>query len=200
MYFHTPDWEMSLFRWINDTWRNPVFDLILPALSATPFLWALAIGAAILAIHRVQAPLALILGLSMVVGASDLACSFIKDGSQRQRPYHYLSSTWYLDGDTWKQRPVEFMPSTSSRSSYPSAHAANSVAAVWIFRAVYRFKAIWFVPLLIGLSRVYLGKHFPMDIVAGGLIGLAVAVALQPIWLTFFNRVRSRWIRYRLRR
>ncbi|NCC59023.1 MAG: phosphatase PAP2 family protein, partial [Synergistales bacterium] len=43
MFFHTPDWEMTLFRWINQSWQNPPFDYLMPLFSSSAFLWVLAI-------------------------------------------------------------------------------------------------------------------------------------------------------------
>ena len=199
MYFRTPDWELALFRWMNDSWRNPLFDMIMPLLSAPIYLWALAIVAVFLGARRNQACLVTAICLGLTIGASDLSCSFIKDTSLRLRPYHSLASTWYINGDTWKQRPGDFSGTSASGSSYPSAHAANAAAAAWVLFSTYRRKAIWIIPVLVGLSRIYLGKHFPMDVVAGWLTGMAVASALQPAWLELFRRARSRWMRYKLR-
>lgn len=195
MYFNTPDGELAFFRWINDAWRNPLFDTIMPILSAPIFLWSMAIGAVLVAARFRHAVLTTALCLGLTIGASDLTCSFIKDHTQRQRPYQALANTWYIDSKTWKQRPDDFSGTDKSTSSYPSAHAANAVAAAWIIRGTYRTKSIWLMPFLIGLSRIYLGKHFPMDVVMGWITGLAVACALQPIWSTLLRRVRSRWIR-----
>ena len=60
----------------------------------------------------------------------------------------------------------------------PSGHSSNSLA-VWGYLA-YRLGKVWLwglataLVLLIGLSRLYLGVHFPHDVLFGWLIGLAV--------------------------
>ena len=64
--------------------------------------------------------------------------------------------------------------------SFPSGHSANSFACAWaLFRVAPRS---WSVPALIlagliALSRLYVGVHFPTDVLAGVAIGILLAEA-----------------------
>lgn len=68
----------------------------------------------------------------------------------------------------------------------PSGHAQNAVA-VWGTMAA-RIKKAWawllavIIMLLIGLSRIYLGVHFPHDVVVGWLIGILILWAFLRFW------------------
>jgi decaprenylphosphoryl-5-phosphoribose phosphatase len=70
-----------------------------------------------------------------------------------------------------RRRPSGPLADTHSQLSYPSAHAATSVAAV---RAL-GMPALW--PLAAGLaaSRLYLRVHYPSDVVAGAALGASIA-------------------------
>jgi membrane-associated phospholipid phosphatase len=75
----------------------------------------------------------------------------------------------------------------------PSSHASDSLA-VWGYLA-YRLRKNWLwavsclIVLLIGVSRLYLGVHFPTDVLGGWLIGLGVIVIFV---------IGERWIVSRL--
>lgn len=199
MYFYTPDWELTLFTWINQDWQNPVFDVLMPVFSSSAFLWALGIILAVAGLKKGTVTLTVVVGLALSIAASDLTCSVIKDSVGRMRPYHSLAGTRYLDSGSWETRPADYAPAKRSGSSFPSAHASNAAAATLFLYAVFRRKSLWLIPAVIGFSRVYLGKHFPMDVMAGWGTGLALGCMLVPVYPTFFSRIRSLWMRYRLR-
>ena len=83
-----------------------------------------------------------------------------------------------LDGDWQVHVPIE---AVGGRYGTVSAHAATVVALAALACPVVRRR--WFtglmivVVLLICYSRIYLGKHFPMDLVWGTLVGLVLGFA-----------------------
>lgn len=80
---------------------------------------------------------------------------------------------------------VQLINYNASTSSFPSGHAAFFFAiatVIWFYHrpAGYVFFALAFIN---SLARIFVGIHWPLDIIAGFVVGVLVAVALNKIFL-----------------
>jgi undecaprenyl-diphosphatase len=76
-----------------------------------------------------------------------------------------------------RRRPAIAPPlmSTGSDFSYPSAHAATSFAGARALAALWPRRPLYALAALMGFTRVYVGVHYPSDVVAGAALGTAIA-------------------------
>ena len=89
----------------------------------------------------------------------------IKPLAARVRPYDAIDRLTALVG-----RQKDF--------SFPSGHSANSLTCAWVLWRISprRFGApALALAVLIALSRLYVGVHYPTDVLCGALIGAALA-------------------------
>ena len=70
----------------------------------------------------------------------------------------------------------QLIPYDSARSSFPSGHASFFFALAVVVYLYNRKLGAWFLATsaLISLARVYVGVHYPSDVLAGAIIGILV--------------------------
>jgi len=72
-----------------------------------------------------------------------------------------------------RQRPLKEEP---EETSFPSGHSGFSYTLAYVIGHQYpRWRIpLYFVATMVGTSRIYLGRHYPLDVLGGALIGVLV--------------------------
>lgn len=163
-------WDKELFLFLNGM-HSGFWDVVMSGAS-NKFLW---IPLYVLLIYRVirdhkkNAPW-IILTLILVVAAGDLlSVHGFKNVFMRLRPCH----------DPELEGLVHIVNNKcGGQFGFYSSHAANHFAVAVFMILVFRGRFRYFAPLMllwagtIAYSRIYLGVHFPLDVLAGTLAGI----------------------------
>lgn len=184
-------WELlitldeQLFHLINGVWRLEFFDRVMPwwreKSTWIPLYLLLVVFFAFK--FRWKA-LALVLGLIVCVGLADFVSTYaFKKNVKRLRPCHNVEL----------KDKVSLLVPCGGQFSFTSNHAANHFAFAFFLTFVLgaslrRLKwALLFWAASIAYGQVYVGVHYPLDVLAGALLGVCIAFAFSML----FNRLFS---------
>lgn len=210
MPFATPAWDLSFFIFFNQTLRSDLLDAVMPVLSWRGPLWVGAVAACLWLVYRVRrgggdgAAMRRVAGvfllMALAVGLADMTGNIIKDVHGRVRPLNALPGVHLQEDGRWTRRPPDYVRTKPRGNSYVSTHAANTAAvaaAAMLFWPVgwrgRRWRGLMLLlPLAVGWSRLYLGKHYPTDVLGGWAVGAVCACAVWGLWLIVYRDPRAR--------
>lgn len=183
--------DTELFRFFNLRLINPIFDVAMPFVSGNAFFYPLLVVFGIFLLWKggARGVVFLFMMLFVLAVGDGLICRNLKRAIDRPRPFlvipdvHQPGRTNVGSSMVMDSMPKAGAPTGKGPSgSMPSSHAANWFAATMVAFIYYR-RSVWImlpVAVLVSFSRLYLGVHYPSDVLAGGILGAGYAAAM--VW------------------
>ena len=166
--------DINLIIWIHQHFSNTLFDIFMPFIT-NKNNWTLPIIGLIVVLgffSGQRGKLALTI-LIISLSFTDAICAqILKPFFERIRPSHL------------NLEEVNLLISKGGKLSMPSNHAANMFSLALVLSYFYKkYKPLLlFLAILISFSRVYVGVHFPGDVIVGGCIGFFISSSLLILW------------------
>ena len=155
--------DFAALQWLR-THNSPLLDVVMAGFSDIArggVIW-IALAVLIAFMYRSRWPGVVHVVLAVVL-AFVITDHVAKPLFNRSRPFES-----YSDSRVYGHRPTT--------RSFPSGHAASAIAGVCALVSIAPEARVifWAFALLIAVSRVYLGVHYPADVLAGALLGLGI--------------------------
>ena len=155
--------DVLLFYFINLNLQNPYFNFLMPIITNLG-LYIFWFGiCAVLAVFGGEKgrDVALILFITLLIG--HIFSEALKYLFLRPRPFEVLSGVHQL--------------STIESYSFPSGHTTEAFVGAIIIGKKYGYLWLFILlALVISFSRVYIGVHYPGDVLAGALLGVGITM------------------------
>ncbi len=177
--------DKIFFILINSELSNPVTDFIMPiitsdinlrisyALIMTLLLWKGSPRVRWMVLFSV---------ITMLI-TDQISSNFLKDIFERPRPCHIMSD-------------LRLLVDCGSGYAMPSSHAANSFAQAALFGTLAP-KSRWYliiIAFLVSISRVFVGVHYPGDVLMGTILGVFIGFLMAVMFLAFERKVAKRGV------
>jgi undecaprenyl-diphosphatase len=183
--------DIALFHFINGTLSNSIFNVIMPIITNQD-VWAIPIFLLVLGLlfkggkkGRITAAILIF----AIITTDAIAAQLIKPLIGRLRPSYALTDS------------INLLVSKGGKYSFVSNHAANMFCAATVL--TYFFSnwknVLYALAVIVAFSRVYVGVHYPGDIIFGGIFGFGIAWMFISLWVIVKMREIKRgqtWILY----
>src|SRR5438067_5434451 len=197
--------DEKLFHLINEQWTNSVLDLFMPLISYseiwTPFFFIVGFALLIFGGFRGRA---FVFCTALALGLSNSVVDPLKHAMGRPRPKQVqtvrmieLEKTRPMLLTIFKKPRVRFSnPAERARSgaSFPSGHTNNNTVIAICCTIFYRRwgKFYWIIATAVAYSRIYLGAHWPSDVIATFFLAagetLLILALCELIWQKIISR------------
>ncbi len=167
--------DLDVLYFFNVTLSSSLLDVVMPFLTnSRNWIPVYALAAIFLVWKYKWRGVRVVVGVAVMVGAANLITnSIIKELIARPRP----CATDALGGQIipWIRLP----DGMRHGFSMPSSHAVNNFATAMFFVLIFpkRKLIIWSLfsaALIVGITRLYLGLHYPSDTLGGMLLGIGL--------------------------
>lgn len=161
----------NLLLWIQEAVRIPIlspFFIFITHLGDSGMIW-IAITLILLAFKRTRR--IGLMALLALIGSLVVNNMILKNLIARTRPYEVIAG-------------LEILVEAQKDLSFPSGHAGSSFAAATVYLRNMDKKTgvpLFILAILIALSRLYVGVHYPSDVLAGTIIGILLGILAEKL-------------------
>jgi undecaprenyl-diphosphatase len=183
--------DAALFHFVNGTLQNPVFDFLMPFITDLNKHTSVLIIVGVLLIllfvkGGTKGKYAVVVLAFGILMSDQLNSSVAKFILARPRPCHVLQH-------------VHLLVSCGSGYSFPSSHAVNNFCGAVILSFFFPQAAVWLYTFagIVSFSRVYVGVHYPADVLGGAIIGICCGLIMIALflWIEHFTLRIARRVR-----
>ena len=158
--------DVTLFHLINRGSQNFFFDWFIPFMTDLKnFAYVLAALGVWILVKKKKEGLVFLIFLGITLAITDpFSSRLLKEWISRIRPCQVLQN-------------VRLLTDCNTSYSFPSSHAVNIFAAAFFLSQLFRRLTpfIYGIAAVVAYSRVYIGVHYPLDVIGGAAIGLLIA-------------------------
>lgn len=165
-------WDKDLFLLLNGM-HNPFWDYSMTLFTLTP-VWLLFYGTILFIIAKKHGKKSLFIfvAIALMILCADQFSGILKHTVQRLRP----------SNDPAFNQLVHVFFKKGGEFGFVSAHAANTFAIATFSSLLFRNRkyTMFIFPwaMMIAYSRIYLGVHYPGDVVCGAILGAGIGIGI----------------------